>query len=89
MRIRLTFLCILGCGLGWVPTTASAQAPATSSQICASAMLDVSVLPSPPTFTYGGHIFVLEVQNISPAACSLQSPQVVLEPPSARQRLFG
>ena len=45
-------------------------------------MLDVSALPSPPTFTYGGHIFVFEIQNISSAACSLQSPQVVLEPPS-------
>ena len=82
MRISLTLLCILGCGLGWVRTTASAQAPATSSQFCAPAMLDVSVLPFPPTFTYGGHIFVLEIHNISPAACSRQLPQVVLEPPS-------
>jgi len=82
MRISLTLLCIIGCGLGWVRTTASAQAPVAASQICAPAMLDVSALPSPPTFTYGGHIFVFEVQNISPAACSLQSPQVVLEPPS-------
>jgi hypothetical protein len=82
MRISLTLLCILGCSLGWVPTTATAQAPATPSQICAPAMLDVSALPSPPTFTYGGHIFVVEVHNISPAACSLQSPQVVLEPTS-------
>jgi hypothetical protein len=44
--------------------------------------LDVTAPPSPPSFAHGGHIFVLEVQNISPAACSLQSPQVVLEPPS-------
>jgi hypothetical protein len=45
-------------------------------------MSDLSVLPFPPTFTYCGHIFVLEIQNISPAACSLQLPQVVLEPRS-------
>ena len=45
-------------------------------------MLDVSALPDPPSFTYGGHLFVLEVQNISPAACSLQPPQVALDPSS-------
>ena len=82
MRIRLTLLGMLSCGLSWMPTAAFAQAPTTSGQICAPAMLDVSALPSPPTFTYGGHIFVFEIQNISSAACSLQSPQVVLEPPS-------
>ena len=45
-------------------------------------MLDVSALPTPPSFTYGGHLFVLELQNISPAGCSLQSPQVALVPTS-------
>jgi hypothetical protein len=45
-------------------------------------MLDVSALPTPPSFTYGGHLFVLELQNLSPAACSLQPPQVALVPTS-------
>src|ERR1700722_8727073 len=83
MHRSLTLLCILGCGLGLVRTTASAQAPATSGQICTPSMLDVSALPSAPSFTYGGHLFVLELQNISPAERSLPSPpRVVLEPPS-------
>jgi hypothetical protein len=78
IRVALTLLCMLG----WAGTNALAQAPSTSGQICSPAMLDVSALPSPPTFAYGGHIFVFEVQNTSSAACSLQLPQVVLEPPS-------
>jgi hypothetical protein len=39
-------------------------------------------LPTPPSFTYGGHLFVLELQNISSAGCSLQSQQVALVPTS-------
>jgi hypothetical protein len=45
-------------------------------------MLDVSALPNPPGFLHAGHVFVLELQNISPAACSLQPPQVALLPAS-------
>ena len=78
MRFAIILLCLFCCA----KQIASAQALATSAQICLPAMLDVSALPSPPTFTYGGHIFVFEVQNLSAAACSIQSPQIVLEPPS-------
>ena len=45
-------------------------------------MLDVSALPTSPSFKYGDHLFVLELQNISPATCSLESPQVALVPTS-------
>lgn len=81
MRKSFTLICVLCCWFGLARRTISAQTPATSGQTCSPAMLDVSALPSPPSFTYGGHLFVLELQNISPAACSLQPPQVTLVPP--------
>jgi hypothetical protein len=82
MLKSLTLICVLCCWYGMVRRTIAAQTPATSGRICSPAMLDVSALPTPPSFTYGGHLFVLELQNISPAACSLQSPQVALVPTS-------
>jgi hypothetical protein len=45
-------------------------------------MLDVSALPGPPSSTLGAHLFVVELQNISPGACELEPPQVALEPTS-------
>jgi hypothetical protein len=75
------FCCCLSIGRRII----SAQASATSKQICTPAMLNVSDLPTPPSFTYGEHLFVLEFQNISPASCSLpplQPTQVSLIPNS-------
>lgn len=82
MLKSLTLICVLCCWFGMVRRTISAETPATSERICSPAMLDFSALPTPPSFSYGGHLFVLELQNISPAACSLQSPQVALVPTS-------
>jgi hypothetical protein len=81
MRNSLTLICVLYCWFGIAGKTVSAQ-PAAPERICSPAMLDVSALPAPPSFTYGGHLFVLEVQNISQAACSIQPPQVALAPAS-------
>jgi hypothetical protein len=82
MRNSLTLICVLCCWFGMARKAISAQLPATSGQTCSPAMLDVSALPGPPSFTYGGHLFVLEVQNISRAACSIQAPLVALAPAS-------
>ncbi len=75
-------VCILCCSLGLLTKAASAQTPVVAQQTCSPAMLDVSALPSPPSTLYGGHLFVVEVQNISSTACSLPSPQVFLLPTS-------
>ncbi len=69
MHKSLMLIWVFGCLPGILPSMA-AQTP-VSGKICSPAMLDVSALPSPPSFTYGGHLFVLEVENISPAACTL------------------
>ena len=82
MRKSLTLICVFCCCLSMVRGTMSAQALATSGQECSPSMLDVSALPTPPSFTYGGHLFVLEAQNISPTACSLASPVTHLLPAS-------
>ena len=82
MRKGLMLICVLCCWFGMVRSTISAQVTAASGQICSPAILDVSALPTPPSFTFGGHLFVLELQNIGPSTCSLPSPQVVLEPTS-------
>jgi hypothetical protein len=71
MRKSLTLICVVCCLLAMSRKCTAAQTLAKSGQICSPAMLDVSALPSPPSFTYGGHLFVLEVQNISTAACTL------------------
>ena len=68
-----------------VRRTLCAQVQANAGQLCSPAMLDVSALPTPPSFTYGAHLFVLELQNISSSACSLpplQPTQVSLVPSS-------
>ena len=70
MRKRLTLMCVFFCCLG-MARTICAQAQAKAEQVCSPAMLDVSALPGPPSFTYGAHLFVLEVQNISRSACTL------------------
>jgi hypothetical protein len=80
MRNCLTLICVLLCWLEIAEKNISAQIRTTAPQICSPAMLDVSALPGPPSFTFGGHVFVLQVQNISPAACSLEPPQVALLP---------
>jgi len=82
MRKALPLLCLLCSLLGMDRGAIFAQALATSKQICTPAMLDVTALPTPPSFTYGGHLFVLELQNISPTACLLTYPQVTLVPTS-------
>jgi hypothetical protein len=85
MSKGLMLICVLCCWFGMVRSTVSAQVPAAPAQICSPVILDVSALPTPPSFTYGGHLFVLELQNISPAACSLpplQPTQVSLVPAS-------
>jgi len=80
MRNSLTLICVLCCWFAMVGRTISAQTLATSVQTCSPAMLDVTALPTPPSFAYGGHLFVLEAQNISPVACLLVSPVVRLTP---------
>lgn len=59
-----------------------AQATRRLSEICSPANLDISALPTSSSSTYGGHLFVLELQNIGPSACTLQTPQIALEPTS-------
>jgi len=80
MRKNLAMICVLCCWFGVVRRTISAQTPAAYAQSCSPAILDVTALPTPPTFTYGDHMFVLELQNISRAACSLRPPEVALLP---------
>lgn len=75
MRKSLTLICVICCLPGISRKCTTAQPLAKSVQICSPAMLDVSALPSPPSFAYGGHLFVLELQNISSAACSLSPLQ--------------
>lgn len=82
MLKSLALICGFCCWLGVAPRTVSAQTPSAAGGACTAAMLDVSALPGPPSFSYGGHVFVLELQNISPAACSLQAPLVALAPVS-------
>ena len=82
MRNILTQTLILCCWFGMVARSITAQTPTTPVQICLPAMLDVTGLPIPPSYTYGDHLFVLEFQNISPAPCSLQAEWVTLEPTS-------
>jgi hypothetical protein len=67
MRKNLAPIWVVCCLLATSRNCTAAQSLAQSGQICSPAMLDVSALPSPPSFTYGGHLFVLEVQNTSPA----------------------
>ena len=78
----LTLICVFLCCLGMARTTVRAQVQVKAPQECSPAMLDVSALPTPPSFTFGGHLFVLELQNVSPAACSLAGPVATLVPAS-------
>jgi hypothetical protein len=83
MRKILALICVICCLPGMARSVAAQTLPAEKA--CSPAMLDISALPTPPSFIYGGHLFVLELQNISSAACSLpplQSTQVSLLPSS-------
>jgi hypothetical protein len=51
MRKSLILLCVLCCWFGVVGSNISAQVTAASRQICSPANLDVSALPTPPSYT--------------------------------------
>ena len=68
------------CWLAMACSTGFGQTASSSLQDCSPAMLDVSALPTSPTSTYGGHLFVLEFHNIGAVPCSLSSPQISLFP---------
>ncbi len=78
----LALSCVSFCWLVVASGAISAQTAATSTRACTPAMLDVSALPGPPSFRFGGHLLVLEAKNISATACSLEAPQVALAPVS-------
>jgi len=65
MRKCLTLICVVCSLLGTLRKCIAEQTLSKSGQICSPAMLDVSALPSPPSFTYGGHLFVLEILSRS------------------------
>jgi hypothetical protein len=72
---------LFGCWMGLVQSI-HAQATRRLGDVCSPANLDVSALPISSSFAYGGHLFVLEIQNIGPSACTLQTPRITLEPTS-------
>jgi hypothetical protein len=79
-KMRRSVLLYAACWLAILCRTGFGQATQSFVQDCSPAMLDVSALPTSPTATYGGHLFVLEFHNISTGACSLWSPQISLFP---------
>ncbi len=76
--LLVSWFCISGCSLVLMAQSNSPYVPR-----CMPSAVDVHALP--PVLTsedQGGHLFVLELQNVGNSACMLSQPSVELLPPS-------